>query len=68
MEEWAGIPVTVWAHLVKTYRTRLTSVIANKELPLERLCEMPALRSVDLRSNPVSLSSTQTPQNFTIIT
>ncbi|KAI4890787.1 hypothetical protein NFI96_000033 [Prochilodus magdalenae] len=32
MEEWAGIPATVCAHLVKTYRTRWTSVIANKEL------------------------------------
>ncbi|XP_072523308.1 leucine-rich repeat-containing protein 20 [Salminus brasiliensis] len=38
------------------------------EVPLERLCEMPALRSVDLRSNPTSLSSSQSPQNFTILT
>ncbi|KAL6475784.1 hypothetical protein MHYP_G00168240 [Metynnis hypsauchen] len=38
------------------------------ELPWERLCEMPALRTVDVRSNPVSLSFNQTPQTFTIIT
>ncbi|KAL7856492.1 hypothetical protein SRHO_G00153910 [Serrasalmus rhombeus] len=38
------------------------------ELPWERLCEMPALRSVDVRSNPVSLSFNQTSQKFTIIT
>ncbi|KAI4878999.1 hypothetical protein NFI96_023403 [Prochilodus magdalenae] len=30
MEEWANIPATVCANLVKTYRKRLTSVIANK--------------------------------------
>ncbi|KAG1931840.1 hypothetical protein F2P79_021457 [Pimephales promelas] len=30
MEEWAKIPATVCANLVKTYRKRLTSVIANK--------------------------------------
>ncbi len=31
MEEWAKIPATVCENLVKTYRKRLTSVIANKE-------------------------------------
>ncbi|CAJ0940739.1 unnamed protein product [Ranitomeya imitator] len=31
MEEWANIPTTVCGNLVKTYRKRLTSVIANKE-------------------------------------
>ncbi len=30
MEEWAKIPATVCENLVKTYRKRLTSVIANK--------------------------------------
>ncbi|CAJ0944258.1 unnamed protein product [Ranitomeya imitator] len=30
MEEWANIPTTVCGNLVKTYRKRLTSVIANK--------------------------------------
>ena len=30
MEEWAKIPTTVCENLVKTYRKRLTSVIANK--------------------------------------
>ena len=30
MEEWAKIPATVCEKLVKTYRKRLTSVIANK--------------------------------------
>ena len=30
MEECAKIPATVWENLVKTYRKRLTSVIANK--------------------------------------
>uniref|UniRef100_A0A3P9CMS8 Tc1-like transposase DDE domain-containing protein n=1 Tax=Maylandia zebra TaxID=106582 RepID=A0A3P9CMS8_9CICH len=30
MEEWAKIPATVCANLVKTYSKRLTSVIANK--------------------------------------
>ncbi|KAK5861534.1 hypothetical protein PBY51_022925 [Eleginops maclovinus] len=30
MEEWAKIPATVCGNLVKTYRKRLTSVIANK--------------------------------------
>uniref|UniRef100_A0A1A8SEN9 Tc1-like transposase DDE domain-containing protein n=1 Tax=Nothobranchius rachovii TaxID=451742 RepID=A0A1A8SEN9_9TELE len=30
MEEWAKIPATVCANLVKTYSNRLTSVIANK--------------------------------------
>ncbi len=30
MEEWAKIPATVFENLVKTYRKRLTSVIANK--------------------------------------
>ncbi|CAJ0950757.1 unnamed protein product [Ranitomeya imitator] len=30
MEEWANIPTTVCANLVKTYRKHLTSVIANK--------------------------------------
>ncbi len=30
MEEWAKIPATVCENLVKTYRNRLTSVIANK--------------------------------------
>ncbi len=30
MEEWAKIPATVYENLVKTYRKRLTSVIANK--------------------------------------
>ena len=30
MEEWAKIPATVGENLVKTYRKRLTSVIANK--------------------------------------
>ncbi|CAJ0949301.1 unnamed protein product [Ranitomeya imitator] len=30
MEEWANIPTTVCENLVKTYRKRLTSVIANK--------------------------------------
>ncbi|CAJ0935489.1 unnamed protein product [Ranitomeya imitator] len=30
MEEWANIPTTVYGNLVKTYRKRLTSVIANK--------------------------------------
>ncbi|KAI4898864.1 hypothetical protein NFI96_005526 [Prochilodus magdalenae] len=30
MEEWANIPATACANLVKTYRKRLTSVIANK--------------------------------------
>ncbi|KAI4905274.1 hypothetical protein NFI96_004839 [Prochilodus magdalenae] len=30
MEEWGTIPATVCANLVKTYRKRLTSVIANK--------------------------------------
>ncbi len=32
MEEWAKIPATVCENLVKTYRKRLTSVIANKVL------------------------------------
>ncbi|XP_064815323.1 uncharacterized glycosyltransferase RBE_0706-like isoform X1 [Oncorhynchus masou masou] len=31
MEEWAKIPAIVCENLVKTYRKRLTSVIANKE-------------------------------------
>ncbi len=31
MEEWAKIPATVCENLVKTYRKRWTSVIANKE-------------------------------------
>ena len=31
MEEWAKIPATVCENLVKTYRKRLTAVIANKE-------------------------------------
>jgi len=30
MEEWAKIPATVCANLMKTYRKRLTSVIATK--------------------------------------
>ncbi|CAJ0952634.1 unnamed protein product, partial [Ranitomeya imitator] len=30
MEEWTNIPTTVCGNLVKTYRKRLTSVIANK--------------------------------------
>jgi transposase len=30
MDEWAKIPATVFENLVKTYRKRLTSVIANK--------------------------------------
>ncbi len=30
MEEWAKIPATVCENLVKTYRKRLTTVIANK--------------------------------------
>ncbi len=30
MEEWTKIPATVCENLVKTYRKRLTSVIANK--------------------------------------
>ncbi|CAJ0947644.1 unnamed protein product [Ranitomeya imitator] len=30
MEEWVNIPTTVCGNLVKTYRKRLTSVIANK--------------------------------------
>ncbi len=30
MEEWAKIPTTVCENPVKTYRKRLTSVIANK--------------------------------------
>ena len=30
MEEWDKIPATVCENLVKTYRKRLTSVIANK--------------------------------------
>ncbi len=30
MEEWAKLPATVCENLVKTYRKRLTSVIANK--------------------------------------
>ncbi len=30
MEEWAKIPATVCENLVKTYRKRLSSVIANK--------------------------------------
>ena len=30
MAEWAKIPATVCENLVKTYRKRLTSVIANK--------------------------------------
>ncbi|KAI4902934.1 hypothetical protein NFI96_003306 [Prochilodus magdalenae] len=34
MEEWAKIPAAVCANLVKNYRKRLISVIANKELNL----------------------------------
>jgi len=30
MEEWAKTPATVCANLMKTYRKRLTFVIANK--------------------------------------
>ncbi|KAI4891988.1 hypothetical protein NFI96_034203 [Prochilodus magdalenae] len=33
MEEWAKIPAAVCANLVKNYRKRLISVIANKALP-----------------------------------
>uniref|UniRef100_A0A673XN09 Tc1-like transposase DDE domain-containing protein n=1 Tax=Salmo trutta TaxID=8032 RepID=A0A673XN09_SALTR len=36
MEEWAKIPATVCENLVKTYRKRLTCVIANKRLSGER--------------------------------
>ncbi|CAJ0953923.1 unnamed protein product [Ranitomeya imitator] len=41
MEEWANIPTTVCGNLVKTYRKRLTSVIANKGYITNK--EQPAL-------------------------
>ncbi|CAJ0918819.1 unnamed protein product [Ranitomeya imitator] len=49
MEEWANIPITVCGNLVKTYRKRLTSVIANKgyitnrnKEPFDQVCKFPS--------------------------
>ncbi|KAI4904895.1 hypothetical protein NFI96_009961 [Prochilodus magdalenae] len=47
MEEWAKIPATVCADLVKTYRKRLTSVIANKENYKDILAHIASSMSTD---------------------
>ncbi|CAJ0928266.1 unnamed protein product [Ranitomeya imitator] len=50
MEEWANIPTTVCGNLVKTYRKRLTSVIANKGYITKPFISVPLLFSAGPRT------------------
>uniref|UniRef100_A0A8C2K4W1 Leucine-rich repeat protein SHOC-2 n=1 Tax=Cyprinus carpio TaxID=7962 RepID=A0A8C2K4W1_CYPCA len=38
------------------------------ELPMEKLCLMPALKSVDVRSNPLTPEAASFPHHFTLLT
>ncbi|CAJ0952378.1 unnamed protein product [Ranitomeya imitator] len=63
MEEWANIPTTVCGNLVKTYRKRLTSVIANKGYITNQSSEeddvfSPKWNSVGSNGNGTSVTET----------